>query len=32
LPICRAVAELLADAKTLDEAITQLLSRPPRDE
>jgi glycerol-3-phosphate dehydrogenase (NAD(P)+) len=32
LPICRAVAELLAGAKTLDQAITQLLSRPQRDE
>lgn len=32
LPICRAVAELLAGAKTLDQAITELLSRPQRDE
>jgi glycerol-3-phosphate dehydrogenase (NAD(P)+) len=32
LPICRAVAELLAGDKTLDQAITQLLSRPQRDE
>jgi glycerol-3-phosphate dehydrogenase (NAD(P)+) len=32
LPICRAVADLLAGAKTLDEAIAQLLSRPQRDE
>ncbi|WP_158921599.1 NAD(P)H-dependent glycerol-3-phosphate dehydrogenase [Acidisphaera sp. S103] len=32
LPICRAVAELLAGVKTLDQAITQLLSRPQRDE
>jgi glycerol-3-phosphate dehydrogenase (NAD(P)+) len=32
LPICRAVAELLAGAKTLDQAIAQLLSRPQRDE
>jgi len=32
LPICRAVADLLAEKKTLDQAITQLLSRPQRDE
>lgn len=32
LPICSAVAELLAGVKTLDQAITQLLSRPQRDE
>ena len=32
LPICRAVAELLAGVKTLDQAIAQLLSRPQRDE
>ena len=32
LPICGAVADLLAGAKTLDRAITQLLSRPQRDE
>jgi glycerol-3-phosphate dehydrogenase (NAD(P)+) len=32
LPICRAVAELLAGIKTLDQAIAQLLSRPQRDE
>jgi glycerol-3-phosphate dehydrogenase (NAD(P)+) len=32
LPICRAVADLLAGAKTLDQAIAQLLSRPQRDE
>jgi glycerol-3-phosphate dehydrogenase (NAD(P)+) len=32
LPICRAVAELLAGSKTLDQAITDLLSRPQRDE
>jgi glycerol-3-phosphate dehydrogenase (NAD(P)+) len=32
LPICRAVAALLAGAKTLDQAITDLLSRPQRDE
>jgi glycerol-3-phosphate dehydrogenase (NAD(P)+) len=32
LPICCAVAELLAGVKTLDQAITQLLSRPQRDE
>ena len=32
LPICRAVADLLAGLKTLDQAITQLLSRPQRDE
>jgi glycerol-3-phosphate dehydrogenase (NAD(P)+) len=32
LPICRAVADLLAGTKTLDQAITQLLSRPQRDE
>jgi glycerol-3-phosphate dehydrogenase (NAD(P)+) len=32
LPICRAVAELLAGVKTLDQAISQLLSRPQRDE
>jgi glycerol-3-phosphate dehydrogenase (NAD(P)+) len=32
LPICHAVADLLAGTKTLDQAITQLLSRPQRDE
>jgi glycerol-3-phosphate dehydrogenase (NAD(P)+) len=32
LPICRAVADLLAGVKTLDQAIAQLLSRPQRDE
>jgi glycerol-3-phosphate dehydrogenase (NAD(P)+) len=32
LPICRAVAELLAGRKSLDQAIAQLLSRPQRDE
>jgi glycerol-3-phosphate dehydrogenase (NAD(P)+) len=32
LPICRAVADLLAGAQTLDQVITQLLSRPQRDE
>jgi glycerol-3-phosphate dehydrogenase (NAD(P)+) len=32
LPICRAVAELLAGVKTLDQAIVELLSRPQRDE
>lgn len=32
LPICRAVADLLAGERTLDEAIMQLLSRPQRDE
>jgi glycerol-3-phosphate dehydrogenase (NAD(P)+) len=32
LPICSAVAELLAGVKSLGEAITQLLSRPQRDE
>jgi glycerol-3-phosphate dehydrogenase (NAD(P)+) len=32
LPICRAVADLLAGLKTLDQAIAQLLSRPQRDE
>jgi glycerol-3-phosphate dehydrogenase (NAD(P)+) len=32
LPICRAVAELLAGAKTLNQAIKHLLSRPQRDE
>jgi glycerol-3-phosphate dehydrogenase len=32
LPICRAVADLLAEQKTLDQAIRQLLSRPQRDE
>jgi glycerol-3-phosphate dehydrogenase (NAD(P)+) len=32
LPICRAVADLLTGVKTLDQAITQLLSRPQRDE
>ncbi len=32
LPICRAVADLLGGVKTLDQAITQLLSRPQRDE
>lgn len=32
LPICRAVADLLAGVKTLDQAIMQLLSRPQRNE
>jgi glycerol-3-phosphate dehydrogenase (NAD(P)+) len=32
LPICRAVTDLLAGVKTLDQAIAQLLSRPQRDE
>jgi glycerol-3-phosphate dehydrogenase (NAD(P)+) len=32
LPICQAVADLLAGAKTLDQAIAELLSRPQRDE
>ena len=32
LPICRAVADLLAGKKTLDQAISQLLSRPQRNE
>jgi glycerol-3-phosphate dehydrogenase (NAD(P)+) len=32
LPICEAVADLLAGVKTLDQAIRQLLSRPQRDE
>jgi glycerol-3-phosphate dehydrogenase (NAD(P)+) len=32
LPICRAVADLLAGVKTLDQSIVQLLSRPQRDE
>ena len=32
LPICRAVAELLAGVKTLNQAIAQLMSRPQRDE
>ena len=32
LPICGAVADLLAGVKTLDQAIAQLLSRPQRDE
>jgi glycerol-3-phosphate dehydrogenase (NAD(P)+) len=32
LPICQAVADLLAGTKTLNEAISQLLSRPQRDE
>jgi glycerol-3-phosphate dehydrogenase (NAD(P)+) len=32
LPVCSAVADLLAGTKTLDQAITQLLSRPQRDE
>jgi glycerol-3-phosphate dehydrogenase (NAD(P)+) len=32
LPICRAVAALLGGAKTLDQAIADLLSRPQRDE
>lgn len=32
LPICRSVAELLAGMTTVDQAITQLLSRPQRDE
>ena len=32
LPICCAVADLLAGTKTLDQAINQLLSRPQKDE
>ena len=32
LPICQAVAEFLSGRKTLDQSITQLLSRPQRDE
>ena len=32
LPICRAVAELVAGVRTLDQAIEHLLSRPQRDE
>jgi glycerol-3-phosphate dehydrogenase (NAD(P)+) len=32
LPVCHAVADLLGGIKTLDQAITQLLSRPQRDE
>jgi glycerol-3-phosphate dehydrogenase (NAD(P)+) len=32
LPICRAVSDLLAGVKTLDQSIVQLLSRPQRDE
>lgn len=32
LPICRAVADLLAGALTLDQVIERLLSRPQRDE
>ena len=32
LPICRAVADLLAGTRTLDQAISELLSRPQRDE
>ena len=32
LPICRAVADLIAEKKTLAQAIVQLLSRPQRDE
>lgn len=32
LPICRAVADLLAGVQTLDQSIAQLLSRPQRDE
>jgi glycerol-3-phosphate dehydrogenase (NAD(P)+) len=32
LPICRAVADLLAGVVTLDQAIGQLMSRPQRDE
>jgi glycerol-3-phosphate dehydrogenase (NAD(P)+) len=32
VPICRAVADLLAGVKTLNQVITQLLSRPQRDE
>jgi glycerol-3-phosphate dehydrogenase (NAD(P)+) len=32
LPICKAVADLLAGVQTLDQAIAQLLSRPQRDE
>ena len=32
LPICAAVADLLAGTKTLNEAIVQLMSRPLRDE
>jgi glycerol-3-phosphate dehydrogenase (NAD(P)+) len=31
LPICRAVADMLAGTTTLDQAIAQLLSRPQRD-
>jgi glycerol-3-phosphate dehydrogenase (NAD(P)+) len=32
LPICQTVAEFLSGRKTLDQSITQLLSRPQRDE
>jgi len=32
LPICRAVADLVAGVQTLDQAIERLLSRPQRDE
>jgi glycerol-3-phosphate dehydrogenase (NAD(P)+) len=32
LPICRAVADLLAEAITLSQAVARLLSRPQRDE
>jgi glycerol-3-phosphate dehydrogenase (NAD(P)+) len=32
LPICQAVADFLSGRKTLDQSITQLLSRPQRDE
>lgn len=32
LPICRAVADLLEGVQTLDQAISQLLARPQRDE
>lgn len=32
LPICRAVEDLLAGVKTLDQSIAQILSRPQRDE
>ena len=32
LPICQTVADFLSGRKTLDQSITQLLSRPQRDE
>ena len=32
LPICRAVADLLAGVRTLDQVMAQLMSRPQRDE